>query len=95
MVHPSLAASRTRLGGVVGKRVEAQMRVVVDKACDDDNDGVGGRQMPWACPHSPWRRLGPSRGALSTGVEYQNPKKRDSGGTSSRGDGISLLCHSI
>ena len=60
--------------GVVGKRAEAQMRVVVDKACDDDDDGVGGGQMPWVCPHSPWRRLGPSRGALSTGVP--RPQKR-------------------
>jgi hypothetical protein len=31
----------------VGKRAEAQMRLVVDEACDDDDDGVGGRQMPW------------------------------------------------
>jgi hypothetical protein len=46
MAYPSLAANRTRLGGVVGKRAEAQMRVVVDEACDDDDDGVGGRQMP-------------------------------------------------
>ena len=74
MAYPSLAANRTRLGGVVGKRAEAQMRVVVDEACDDDDDGVGGRQMPWVCPHSPWRRLGPSRGTLSTRVPI--PQKR-------------------
>jgi hypothetical protein len=45
VVYPSLAANRTRLGGVVGKRAEAQMRVVVNEACDDDDDGVLG-QMP-------------------------------------------------
>jgi len=40
-VCPSLAANRTRLGGV---RAEAQMRVVVNVACDDDDDdGVCGR----------------------------------------------------
>ena len=48
-MYPSLAANRTRLGGVVGKRAEAQMRVVVDEACDDDDNGVVGRQMPWVC----------------------------------------------
>jgi hypothetical protein len=30
--------------------------------------------MPWVCPHSPWRRLGPSRGTLSTRVPI--PQKR-------------------
>jgi hypothetical protein len=43
----------------VGKRAEAQMRVVVNEACDDDyddgdgdGDGVGGRQMRWVCHSS-------------------------------------------
>ena len=71
-VCPSLAAkcaNRTRLGGVVGMRDEAQMRVVVNEACDDDDDRVGGRADALSvCPHSPRRRLGPSRGALSTRV---------------------------
>jgi len=57
---------------VVGKRAEAQsgvsraetqLRVVVnDEGCGDD--GGGSEQMPWVRPHSPWRRLEPSRGAL-------------------------------
>ena len=39
MAYPSLAVNRTRLGGVVGKRAEAHMRVVVDEAYDDDDNG--------------------------------------------------------
>ena len=72
-MYPSLAASRTRLGGVVGKRAKAQMRVVVDEACDDDDDGVGGGQMPWVSPQS-LEKTGTLMGALSTGVP--RPQKR-------------------
>ena len=41
VVCPSLAAYRTRLEGVVGVRkwAEAQIRVVVNDVCDDD-DGM-------------------------------------------------------
>jgi hypothetical protein len=77
VVCPSLAANGRRLGGVVGKwaeaqggvsRAEAQIRVVVNEACGDDDRVFGGGQMPRVRPRSPWRRLEPSRGALSTGV---------------------------
>jgi hypothetical protein len=44
VVYLSLAVNRTRLGGVVDKRAEAQMRVVVNEACNDDNGVLG--QMP-------------------------------------------------
>ena len=68
---------------MVGKRAEAQMRVVVNKACDDDDDGVGGRaDALGVCPPSHWRRLG-SSGEHSQ-PNYQDPQKGEGGGMSSR-----------
>ncbi len=68
---------------MVGKRAEAQMRVVVNEACDDDDDGVGGRaDALGVCPPSHWRRLG-SSGEHSR-PNYQDPQKGEGGGTSSR-----------
>ncbi|KAH9967659.1 hypothetical protein BGW80DRAFT_1254616 [Lactifluus volemus] len=53
----------TRLGGVVGRRAEAQMRVVVDEACDDDANGVGVLGEDWD-PQGEHAR-----------PKYQDPKK--------------------
>ena len=80
---------------MVGKRAEAQMRVVVNEACDDDDDGVGGRaDTLGVCPPSHWRRLG-SSGEHSR-PNYQDPQKGEGGGTSSRRmDPSALSCRSI
>ncbi len=70
---------------MVGKRAEAQMRVVVNEACDDDDDGVGGRaDALGVCPPSHWRRLG-SSGEHSR-PNYQDPQKGEGGGTSKEDD---------
>ena len=55
-------------------RAEAQLRVVVNEVCGDDDMVGGSGQMPRVRPNSPWRGLEPSREALSTRVP--RPRKR-------------------
>ena len=51
----------------------------------------GSGQMPRVRPHSPWRRLEPSKGTLSTRVPRPEKKRGDGGGTSSRRDGVNQM----
>lgn len=72
----SYAANRARLEAVVGRaeerkgvsRAKDRMRVIVNKACGDNDMVRGSGQMSRVCPNSP-RRLGPSMRALSTRVQ--------------------------
>jgi len=79
-VCPSRAVNEARLEGVdrvVGKRAEAQMGLVVNGTCGDDDMVCGGGQMPRVRPHSLRRRPEPSSPGECSRPEYQDrdPKK--------------------
>ena len=63
-------------------RAEAQLRVVVNEVCGDDDMVGGSGQMPRVRPNSPWEDWNP-QGKRSR-PEYLDPEKGDGGGTSSR-----------